>query len=367
MAQRIKFPKDQTKFFSTLMKRINLHFEEKNISKNANIWMVLKTLTILVVLIGSFSLLLTNRFVNNLPITFLLWGITGFFGALAAVNIGHDAIHGSYSSKPWVNKLLSHSFNFMGASAYLWSIMHNKAHHMHTNVDEYDEDLETLPIIRFSPFQKYMKVHKYQQWYAFLFYGLASISWVFLKDYKKFFAEDIGGMKNNHPKKEYFLLFFYKAIYYTLFIILPFALIDLSWPVILGGFLFMHYVEGLTLALIFMLAHLVEKAQFPMPDTTGSMENSWAIHQMYTTANFARKSPLAFFICGGLNFQVEHHLFANICHIHYPSISEIVKETAEEFGVPYLDSPSFGSALASHFRFMKVMGASEHPEIMKAI
>lgn len=366
MTQRIKFPKDQTKFFSTLMKRINVHFEERNISKGANVWMVLKSITIVSILVIAYSTILSNQFADNMPLILTLWAITGFFSALAAVNIGHDAIHGSYSKKGWVNTLLSHSFNFLGASAYLWSIMHNQAHHMHTNINGHDEDLETLPIIRFSPFQKYMKVHKYQHIYAFLFYGLASISWVFLKDYKKFFAPDIGGIKKNHPPKEYFLLFFYKAIYYTLFIVLPFTVIEQPWYLILAGFLFMHYIEGITLALIFMLAHLVEKAQFPTPNTTGSMENSWAIHQMHTTANFARKSNLAFFICGGLNFQVEHHLFANICHIHYPAISEIVKETAEEFGIPYLDSPSFGSALASHYRFMKAMGASATPTLQVA-
>jgi len=130
----------------------------------------------------------------------------------------------------------------------------------------------------------------------------------------------------------------------------------------------MHYVEGLTIALVFMLAHLVEKAQFPEPvDTKGTMENSWAIHQMMTTADFARKNWLAHFICGGLNFQIEHHLFPKICHIHYPHISHIVQETALEFGVPFLDNPSFSSALASHYRFMKSMGESEHPKIMAAI
>ena len=143
--------------------------------------------------------------------------------------------------------------------------------------------------------------------------------------------------------------------------------IEQPWYVILGGWLLMHYVQGLTIALIFMLAHLVEKAQFPEPvDEKGNMQNSWAIHQMMTTADFARDSWLAFFICGGLNFQIEHHLFPKICHIHYPKIAKIVEQTAKEFGVPYLDNPSFASAMASHYRFMKTMGADENPEIKAA-
>lgn len=368
MPQRLKFPKDQTQFFSTLTKRINTHFEEKNLSKHANGWMIAKTLFILTMVVSAYYAVVFGGFYDNIPLMLGLWAILGFVSALAPVNIGHDAIHGGYSSKQWVNNLMSHAFNFFGASAYMWSIMHNQAHHMYTNIDGHDEDMETLPIIRFSPAQKFMKIHKFQHLYAFLFYGLASVTWVLFKDYKKFFSDYIGGIKNNHAAKEYFFLFFYKAIYYTIFIVIPFTVIGQPWYVILGGWLLMHYIEGMTIAFIFMLAHLVEKAQFPEPiDDKGTMENSWAISQMMTTADFARKNWLAHFICGGLNFQIEHHLFPKICHIHYPHISHIVQETAEEFGVPFLDNPSFSSAMASHFRFMKAMGSGENPKILAAI
>lgn len=368
MSQRLKFPKDQTQFFSTLTKRINSYFEDNNISKHANGWMVLKSLSILAMVATAYYLVVFGGFYENTPLMLGLWAILGFVSALAPVNIGHDAIHGGYSSKEWVNKLMSNAFNFFGASAHMWSIMHNQAHHMYTNIDGHDEDMETLPIIRFSPAQKHMKIHRFQHIYAFFFYGLASITWVLFKDYKKFFSSHIGSIKNNHAPKEYFYLFFYKAIYYTIFIVVPFTVIPLPWYAILGGWLLMHYVEGMTIALIFMLAHLVEKAQFPVPvDNKGTMENSWAIHQMMTTADFARDSWMAFFICGGLNFQIEHHLFPKICHIHYPKISNIVKETALEFGVPFLDNDSFSSAMASHYRFMKTLGASENPEILAAV
>lgn len=366
MSQRLKFPKDQTQFFSTVTKRVNGYFEERNISKHANGWMVLKVLTVMLMIVTAYYAVVFGGFYSQTYLMLALWAVLGFTSALLPVNIGHDAIHGGFSSKKWVNNIMSHAFNFMGASAYMWSIMHNQAHHMYTNIDGHDEDMETLPIIRFSPNQKYMSVHKYQHIYAFLFYGLASVSWVMFKDYKKFFSSYIGGIKNNHAPIQYFYLFFYKAIYYTLFIVIPFTFIPLPWYAILGGWLIMHYVQGMTIALIFMLAHLVEKAQFPAPDVKGTMENSWAIHQMYTTADFARTNPIAFFICGGLNFQIEHHLFPKICHIHYPRIAKIVEETAKEFGVPYLYNRSFSSAMASHYRFMKSMGESEIPKILAA-
>ncbi len=126
------------------------------------------------------------------------------------------------------------------------------------------------------------------------------------------------------------------------------------------SFLLMHFCAGFVLGIIFMLAHIVETTHFPTPDDSGSLENSWAVHQLYTTSNFARKSRLAGFITGGLNMQVEHHLFPNICSIHYRHLAPIVKKTAHEYGIPYLEEPSFWSALGSHVRFLKKIGRTEN-------
>jgi len=356
MPEMVKFKKGKSEFYSEVSKRVNAYFTEKGISKHADWRMVIKTLSILTALGGSYYLVMFGPYQDNTLIQLGLWVALGFSCAFTAVNIGHDAIHEGYSSKKWVNQFLSHSFNFLGASAYMWKTMHNNAHHMYTNINGHDEDLETLPIIRLSPEQKKMGIHKYQHYYAWLFYGLASFSWVFLKDYKKFFSSHIGSIKNNHSGIQYFYLFFYKAIYYTLFIVVPFVMIDQPWHLILSGFLIMHYFQGVTLALIFMMAHLVEKVEFPVPNDQGSIENAWAWHQMVTTADFGRKDLLSRFFTGGLNYQVEHHLFPRTCHIHYPAISKIVERTAKDYNVPYLDNRSFYGALASHFRFMRELG-----------
>jgi linoleoyl-CoA desaturase len=105
-----------------------------------------------------------------------------------------------------------------------------------------------------------------------------------------------------------------------------------------------------------MLAHEVEETQFPLPDERGNIENSWAVHQLYTTADFGRENKLLSFLCGGLNFQVEHHLFPRICHTHYKPISDIVKKTAEEYSLRYNANPSFRGAILSHIRFLKKLG-----------
>lgn len=354
----LKFNNQNQKDFAiALNKNVNQYFRENNIKKGANSLMIFKTIFHLTGWIGSYFLVILGDF--SLPVTYGIWALLGFFFAMVTVNIGHDAIHGAYSTKSWINNLFAHTFNLNGASAYMWTKMHNTAHHTYPNVEGYDEDIESLPIIRMSPLKKLKGIHKYQHLYAVWFYGLATLSWVLIKDYVKFFKNEVGNFSGEkHPTKEYFYLFFYKFLNYSIFIIIPFMVIDLSWYHILGGFLLMHYVAGFAVAIIFMLAHVVEEAHFLNPDEDGQMEHSWTVHQLYTTVNFATDSWLAAFLTGGLNSQVEHHLYSNICSVHYPQIAKIVRKTAKEFGYPYLES-SFTGAVGSHFKFLKKLGASK--------
>ncbi|MCB0560674.1 MAG: acyl-CoA desaturase [Lewinellaceae bacterium] len=350
--------KEVADFYPEVRKRVDAYFKSKNIGKHANGAMIAKTVFILTVFIGSYVLLLSNIFSPG--VLLLLAIVNGFFTALIGLNIAHDAIHGAFSSNSIVNKAMGLWFNIVGANDYMWMITHNVVHHTYTNIPDHDEDIDQIPIIRLNPNQDLWPIHRFQYIYVFLFYPLASLSWVFLKDYKKFFKSHIGSYDNSqHPRKEFYRLFFFKAVYYFLFLVLPFTLIELPWYYILVGFLALHFVEGLTLALVFQLAHTVEGTSFPAPDENGKIANSWAAHQMYTTANFARKNPVANFLFGGLNFQVEHHLFPRICHIHYRHIAPIVKQTAEEFHLPYIENETFIGAIGSHIRTLKKFGRGE--------
>ena len=125
-------------------------------------------------------------------------------------------------------------------------------------------------------------------------------------------------------------------------------------------FLVVHLVLGFTMTTVFQLAHIVEDNSFPRPDgATGEVDNEWAIHQVETTANFAPKNRWAAWYLGGLNFQIEHHLFPQICHIHYPAISGIVRETCREFEVAYVSYPTFSQAVKAHFRALKHLGSEQ--------
>lgn len=354
--QKIKFNSaSSTDFFTTVKKRVEQYFEDHQISKNANYWMVIKIIFYFSVFIVAYALIHTNLFSIWWMLVFAI--ILGFFSAFIGLNVGHDAIHGSLSSNPFVNKILGYSFNLLGANDYMWSIMHNIVHHTFTNIPGHDEDIEGVPFVRFNDSVKLKKMHRYQFIYAFFFYCFTTISWVFVKDFKKFFQKKIGNYDNkNHPPIQYFNLFFFKALYYIMFLIIPLLVLHIAWWQVLIGFFVLHVVEGLTLAIVFQMAHVVEGTEFPEPDAIGQMDNAWAVHQMKTTANFARKNPIVNFLVGGLNFQIEHHLFPQICHVHYRKLSEIVKATAEEFNVPYIENRTFRGAILSHIRLLKKYG-----------
>lgn len=347
-----KFAKDKQEFASVLRKRVNDYFSKNGLSTNADSKMVAKSIFYLFCWLGSYCIILFAPL--NIWQLWLAWSFWGFSFAACAVNIGHDAIHGSYTKKAFLAKLLKLTFDLNGASSYMWSLMHNQAHHTYTNMLNHDEDVHPAPILRVSPDADYLPIHKNQGWYCFLLYPLATISWIFKKDYTKFFENTVANYNQRvHPKKELFFLFFYKFLNYTLFLIIPLLVVEAPFWQKLVGFLLGHFVAGFYLAIIFMLAHAVEKVEFPKTDINGMTENNWFIHQLKTTANFGTNSKIAAFLSGGLNQQVEHHLFPNICSTHYPSLSGIVRETAQEFDVPYHEYPTFWSALKSHARFMK--------------
>jgi len=341
---------------ATIRERVDNYFETSSKSCNANTTMWVKTAIFLGGFVLLYGLIISNVFTAwaMLPIAMLL----GMFCAFVGFNICHDAIHGAFSSNTTINRIFSAVFNLVGANPYVWTITHNAVHHTYTNIPGHDEDIDVAPgLIRISDEEPVNRLQRYQHWYAFPLYSLASLSWVFRKDYKKFFQPKVGQTVVKHPKMEYFNLFFAKGVYYFLFIVLPLLVLDITWWQFMIGFLALHVAQGLTMGLVFQLAHVVEGTEFPMPDNaTGNIEEAWAEHQMRTTANFAADSRIAAFFLGGLNMQIEHHLFPKVCHVHYGKISKIVKVTAAEFDIPYIESKTFFEALRSHYRMLKKFG-----------
>ncbi len=355
----VKFSrKDKTDFFPTLRKRVDQYFKENNLSKHANSTMIIKTIFILTGFVGTYLLLLSNWFsVGQMLVLAIL---NGLFTALIGLNITHDAMHGSYSSNKNVNYIIGLCFNIIGANDYMWKISHNVMHHTFTNVPGQDADIDQVPVLRLNPQQELWWIHRFQYIYTFFFYALTSIAWVFVRDFAEYFHPKVAGYKRtDKPVREFLRMIFFKIIYYILFLVIPFMVIDLPWHYILIGFIILHMVEGIALALVFQLAHVVEGTHFPSPDEDGQLGTSWEVHQMYTTADFACENKLVNYFFGGLNFQVEHHLFPHICHVHYTAIAPIVKQTAEEYGLPYYSHPTYFGAIRSHIRMLKKFGRGE--------
>lgn len=360
VSKKLKFTNThRSSFFSDVREKVDLYFQIKGISKKANNAMWVKVAVFLSGFLLLYFLIISNLFSPSVMLLFA--GLLGVFSAFVGFNICHDAIHGALSTNKDVNKLFSVLFHFVGANPYVWNITHNVVHHTYTNIAGHDEDIEIAPgLIRLSDDETLNKIHRFQHWYAFPLYTLASLSWIFRKDYKKFFQDKVGEHPTlNHPKMEYFNLFFFKFLYYFLFLVLPILITDITWVQGVIGFLVLHFVQGLVMGLVFQLAHVVEGTEFPMPNIDGNIEDAWAEHQMKTTANFSMKSKVAAFLLGGLNQQVEHHLFPKICHIHYPAISKIVREAAHEYSLPYLENDTFTDALKSHYLMLKKFGTAQ--------
>ena len=278
------------------------------------------------------------------------------------LSIMHDANHGAYSNSKKINGALGYLINFIGGYHETWKIQHNVLHHSFTNIHGHDEDIDQN-VMRLSPDQERKAIFKYQAYYATFFYGLLSLYRCFIKDTEQLFRYNRENLlsKKDHSFGYYLTeLIITKALYIFAVLILPIIVLDLPIYQIFISFFVMHYIAGLILALIFQPAHVLEETDFFVPNENNTVENNWIIHEMKTTANFANGNRIFSWLIGGLNFQVEHHLFPHICHVHYRSIAGIVQSTAAEYDVPYNHHPTYYGALKSHYSMLNKLGTGEY-------
>ncbi len=348
-------------FSKTLKERVNNYFKEAGISKKGNWKMWLKSLVILSIYLVPYFLMVLG-YVTGPPFLLLgLWVLMGVGMTGIGCSIMHDANHGAYSNNPMVNKVMGQMVNLIGGSSINWKIQHNVLHHTYTNIDGLDEDIDPGLLMRLSPHKKRFALHRFQHIYGWFLYGLMTFLWLTTKDYRQLIRyNEMGLLKGQKVSfgTQLFRLIFGKVLYYFFFLAIPLLVIDSPWWMILIFFVAMHFTTGLLFGMIFQTAHVMPGREYPVPEESGNIEENWMIHQMNTTQNYAPKSRIFAWFVGGLNYQVEHHLFPSICHIHYPKISGIVKNTANEFGVPYQSARTFVGALVEHGKMLKHLGTA---------
>jgi linoleoyl-CoA desaturase len=349
----------ENKFFIELRQKVNLYFKEKRLSTKANRAMIIKSILLIAVTFISYLLIISG--LCNIWQMWLLSLILGLGVSGVSFCVLHDALHGAYSESSRINRLLGIGMDFLGSSSYLWHIKHNLAHHTYTNIQDFDEDI-AVKIIRFSPHSPYLSIHRFQHLYSFWLYSLVYLNVVFIHNFYHILKRDFGPYQNiKHPPIEFIKLLFWKLIFVFFTIILPLIMLKISVLQFFIGFLTFTLTVGFCFGLIFNLAHVVEETEYPMPNENDEIENAWAVHQLMTTNNFAIQNQFLTWFLGGLNHQIEHHLFPNICSIHYPALSKIVQETAHKYQLPYHCHSTFSAALGSHYRFLKKLSYENKP------
>ena len=343
-----------SEFQSEVRKRVRAYFKENNRSMLADYRYYFKAAANLAIYLVPFAFFLSGY--DSFLMTTILWTITGLGMAGVGMNLMHDALHNTVTRNEWVNRKIGAAIYMLCGNSYTWRVQHNMKHHTHTNVDGYDDDIDTGSLFRFHPNQERKSYHRFQHIYAPLTYTLMTWKWFLQKDFIQvldYGNSDLFKARDQSLGMVWTKLIVGKSIHIGIFYVLP-TLLGAPWFMVLWGNFLMHVMAGFILSITFQLAHVVDKAEFPTEEEV--KQSSILEHQLKTTANFATKNWLVTWYTGGLNFQVEHHLFPTINHVHYPKISEIVRKTASEFQLPYNEYKSTISAVKAHFRHLRIMG-----------
>ncbi|MDO6428983.1 acyl-CoA desaturase [Flavitalea sp. BT771] len=351
----ITFNNSNNSFFQSVRKSVDLYFKTKKLKKTGNWKLYLKAWILIPGGLGIYFYLLSGHYSRVIGI--IVSVLLGLTLVCIAFNVMHDACHNSYSERKWINSIMGLTMNALGSNAFLWKIKHNIIHHTYTNIDGIDDDIANSPLLRECTTQKWIPIHRFQFLYMFVLYSISTLSWMLGTDFVRYFAKKVHTTPiSKISVKEHVIFWASKLLYVFFYVLVP--IYTLGWRPWLTGFLVVHLTMGLSLSVVFQLAHVVEKTTFRTVEGPHKViATEWAVHEVSTTADFAPQNKVISWLLGGLNFQIEHHLFPQISHIHYFALSEIVRRQCELFGIPYNCYPSARQAFYSHVRLMKRLGS----------
>ena len=351
--QGVGDPAGSASFPKVLRRRVDNFFADKQISPKADRAMWIKIAAGLTILLGSWVAIYVYKpdswkFVG-------LYVLSGLAQTFLLLNIAHDSNHNAISSVPTVNKTLNYVFDVCGINSYMWRILHHRGHHSCVNVHGEDDALTGRGLLRFTPHEPRRPLQRFQHFYALFLYALFSLDYVFVRDFECFFSPSHDYLeRTKHPPREYVILFAGKLFYITYMLILPVVVLGKSVLLVAAAFLLVHLIVGLAVSLVFQTTHTVDGTYFP--SDRGEFDNG-VYHIFATTADYATTNPLVGWLVGGLNHHIVHHLCPFVCHTHYAPLTRIVKDTAEEFGVPYRQHPTMTRAIWHHLILLKQLGS----------
>jgi linoleoyl-CoA desaturase len=344
-------------FQAEVRRRVEEFFRETGRMQRDNPEIYVKAAAILTCFVAAYFLLVfvADAWWQAVPLAVLM----GLATAAVGFNVMHDGSHGAFSRHPIVNKLTSMSMDLIGGSSYLWRWKHGTFHHTYVNLTGHDVDVDMGRLARLTPHQPWLKAYRWQHWYVWPLYGVMAVKWHLYDDFHNVLTGSIGPHRVPRPRGWDLLIFIGgKTVFFTIAFGIP--LLVHAWWVVAIFYLILTTTLGFVLSLVFQLAHTVEQAAFPEPPRhTEVVERPWAVHQVESTVNFMRGNRVGGWLLGGLNYQIEHHLFPRISHVNYPALSQVVERTCREFGVAYHEHKSFWSGLASHTRWLRRMGAPD--------
>lgn len=343
-------------FWQQLRARVDGHFRDAGLSERDAPAMYLKSAMVLFAWLGLYALLVFAPL--SVWVGVPLAAALGLASAAIGFNIAHDGGHKAYSRRKWINRICAATLDLAGGSSVQWRWKHGVLHHQYVNLAGYDTDIDVGILGRLSPYQKHRFFHRWQHLYMWPLYGLLALKWHLVDDFLDVARGWFG--RSSAPRlkaRDVAGLLLGKAVFFTVVFVVP-SLFHPVW-VVVSFYVLANLVQGFALSVVFQLAHAVEGSTFPPVPADRRMDASWAAHQVRTTSDFCRGSRLLTWLLGGLNFQIEHHLFPQICHVHYPALSRIVETTCREHGLDYREHPTFLAGVGAHFRWLKRMSKGD--------
>jgi fatty acid desaturase len=361
-----------SKFWFELQSEVRNYFESKGISRKADwrFWLAC------VVFVLAF-VQLTVWWIRwaSMPIAFvcgLIFGLSGFF-------IMHTGSHGGLGYSSAVNYGISAAWNhFAWWHGSLWLQHHVFGHHSYTGMLGKDPDVRNaVPVARKHADQKPALLSEHQGWLSYLFLTLLP---------NQFVGQAIVYMVGLRRKKLFGMPLIMQELpplRHVLLSLLPVlsALLLVVYPLYLHGIVFIPSLLMYWTA----LGVIYWATTFPNHDTEGVHDQAeivkkltetradwewakrdWGVLQLVNSSNFKLPGFLAQAM-GGMNYQIEHHLFPSVHPMHYPELSKIVKRVAHKYQLPYLCYPTWFHALAANYKLLSRLATKSTPlHTMKA-